>query len=195
MHKFSGTMGFQRLIKTIKRTGGTPGPDSVSSSDIIDGTISTSDISDGAITPAKLSSELQTNLTTTAYYINNLLFPGWYGTFTITNNNASNPETITFTVEERSYNQLTQSTDTRSLLGSTTLAHNQDEVITLAIHERLTNDESIIRISYTLSGGSIDTLTTTGLNNEDNSVSHYDFTVQSAFRHNGNISLSVTIVV
>ena len=195
MHKFSGTMGFQRLIKTIKRTGGTPEPDSVSSSAIIDGTISTSDISDGAITPAKLSSELYTGLLTTAYYVNNLMYPGWYGTFTITNNNASNPETITFTVEERSYYPLTDTTDVRSLLGSTTLAHNQNEVITLAIHERLTNDESKIRISYTLSNGSIDTLTTTGLDDDDNSVNHYDFTVRNEFRHNGNISLSVTIVV
>jgi len=190
MHKFSGTMGFQRLIKNIKRTGGT---DSVSSSAIIDGTISTADISNGAITPAKLSSELQTGITTLVYNVNNLMYPGWYGTFTITNNNASNPETITFTVEERSYNQLTATTDVRSLLASTTLAHNQNEVITLGIHERLTNDESILRISYTLSGGSINTLTETGIDNEDNSLSHYDFTVRSEFRHNGNISLNFTI--
>jgi len=190
MHKFSGTMGFQRLIKNIKRTGGT---DSVSSSAIIDGTITTADISNGAITPAKLSSELQTGITTLVYNVNNLMYPGWYGTFTITNNNASNPETITFTVEERSYNQLTATTDVRSLLASTTLAHNQNEVITLGIHERLTNDESILRISYTLSGGSINTLTETGIDNEDNSLSHYDFTVRSEFRHNGNISLNFTI--
>jgi len=171
----------------------TAAPTSVNSSAIIDGTISTADISNEAITPAKLSSEIQTFLTTTAYYVNNLLYPGWYGTFTITNNNASNPETITFTVEERSYNSLTETTDTRSLLASTTLAHNQNEVITLGIHERLTNDESILRVSYTLSGGSINTLTETGIDNEDNSVSHYDFTVRSEFRHNGSISLNFTI--
>jgi hypothetical protein len=58
MHKYSGTMGFQRLIQSIKRDidgGGPPGPDSVGTSQIINGTITTADISDNAITNAKIA--------------------------------------------------------------------------------------------------------------------------------------------
>jgi hypothetical protein len=56
----SNQLLLKRLIKEIKRdTGGTPGPDSVGTSQIINGTITTADISDGAITQAKFSPELQ----------------------------------------------------------------------------------------------------------------------------------------
>jgi hypothetical protein len=50
-------MGIQRLIKEIKRdtAGGPPGPDSVGTSQIINGTITTTDICDNAITNAKIA--------------------------------------------------------------------------------------------------------------------------------------------
>ena len=54
MHKYSGTMGFQRLIKAVKNTG-TPGPDSVGTSQIINGTITTADIALGTIDISNLS--------------------------------------------------------------------------------------------------------------------------------------------
>jgi hypothetical protein len=56
--RFSGSMGYQRLIKEIKRDtggGGPPGPDSVGTSQIINGTITTADICDNAITNAKIA--------------------------------------------------------------------------------------------------------------------------------------------
>jgi hypothetical protein len=58
--KYGGSMGYQRLIKEIKRDtgggeGGPPGPDSVGTSQIINGTITTADICDNAITNAKIA--------------------------------------------------------------------------------------------------------------------------------------------
>lgn len=178
---------------------------SITTNDIALGTIDISNLStaciatlkvipDGIITEAKLAPELQTALLTFSYNLNNLMFVGWYGTFTIKNNQNSDAS-ITFTVEAHTYNLVTNTTDVRALLGSTTLAHNQEEVITLAIHERLTNDESIIKILYTLGGGNVDSTNETGVTIEDDTGSVYDLKVQSAFRHNGNIEFEVTIVV
>lgn len=57
--RYNGSMGYQRLIKEIKRDvgggGGPPGPDSVGTSQIINGTITTADICDNAITNAKIA--------------------------------------------------------------------------------------------------------------------------------------------
>jgi len=54
--KYNGSMGFQRLIKEIKRdVGGPPGPDSVGTSQIINGTITTADIALGTIDISNLS--------------------------------------------------------------------------------------------------------------------------------------------
>ena len=56
-------MGYQRLIKEIKRDtgGGPPGPDSVGTSQIINGTITTADICDNAITYEKIAANAVTN--------------------------------------------------------------------------------------------------------------------------------------
>jgi len=55
-------MGYQRLIKEIKRdVGGPPGPDSVGTSQIINGTITTADICDNAITYEKIAANAVTN--------------------------------------------------------------------------------------------------------------------------------------
>jgi hypothetical protein len=62
--RFSGSMGIQRLIKEIKRDtggGGPPGPDSVGTSQIINGTITTADICDNAITYEKIAANAVTN--------------------------------------------------------------------------------------------------------------------------------------
>jgi hypothetical protein len=57
--RYAGTMGIQRLIKEIKRDtgggGGPPGPDSVGTSQIINGTITTADIALGTIDISNLS--------------------------------------------------------------------------------------------------------------------------------------------
>jgi hypothetical protein len=57
--RFNGSMGYQRLIKEIKRDvgggGGPPGPDSVGTSQIINGTITTADIALGTIDISNLS--------------------------------------------------------------------------------------------------------------------------------------------
>jgi hypothetical protein len=64
--KYGGSMGYQRLIKEIKRDtgggeGGPPGPDSVGTSQIINGTITTADICDNAITYEKIAANAVTN--------------------------------------------------------------------------------------------------------------------------------------
>ena len=54
--RYNGSMGYQRLIKEIKRdVGGPPGPDSVGTSQIINGTITTADIALGTIDISNLS--------------------------------------------------------------------------------------------------------------------------------------------
>jgi hypothetical protein len=58
--KYNGSMGYQRLIKQIKRDtggggGGPPGPDSVGTSQLINGTITTADIALGTIDISNLS--------------------------------------------------------------------------------------------------------------------------------------------
>lgn len=169
--------------------------ESIDSSHIANGSIVTADIADGAITIEKFHPDIQFDFRNISYDVYNLKHPGWYGTFTIKNNNASNPQTITFTVAARTYNIVTETTDVISLLAETTLAHNEEEVITLPIYERLTNKDTALRISYTVSEGNIESTIETGVEIEDDNEGVYDLLVQPAYIHNGNIEFEVTIVV
>jgi len=61
--KYNGSMGFQRLIKEIKRdVGGPPGPDSVSSANIINRTIISADIALATIDISNLSASCISSL-------------------------------------------------------------------------------------------------------------------------------------
>ena len=61
MHKYNGSMGFQRLMKTMKNSGGGGGgggaltADSVDSLHILNGAVDTDEINDGAITISKFA--------------------------------------------------------------------------------------------------------------------------------------------
>jgi hypothetical protein len=64
--KYNGSMGYQRLIKEIKRdVGGAPGSDSVTSLTIVNGSITSEDISGGTIDISNLSASAITTLQTT----------------------------------------------------------------------------------------------------------------------------------
>jgi hypothetical protein len=157
MHKYGGTMGFQRLIKAVKNTG-TPGPDSVGTSQIINGTITTADISNGAITQEKFSPELQLALATFSQQLYNLENPGFYGIVRFKNdNNSDNEATLTITVESRYFNQATNSIETQTLLPvPETITKNHHYDITIPIGNRLTNTDTILRMYYTINKNDIE---------------------------------------
>jgi hypothetical protein len=150
--RFSGSMGYQRLIKEIKRDGGgPPGPDSVGTSQIINGTITTADISDGAITPEKFSPELQLALVTFTQQLANLENPGFYGNLKIMNDNSSDHgATLTITVQSEYYDAPTNNTDIIQRLASTTINKGSHVDIPITIDDRLTNRDTIIRMYYTI---------------------------------------------
>lgn len=160
--KFSGSMGYQRLIKEIKRDtggggGGPPGPDSVDTTHIINGTITTADISDGAITEAKFSPELQLALATFTQQLYNLEYPGFYGNLKIKNDNSSDlGATLTITVQSEYYDAPTNNTDIIQLLASTTINKGSHVDIPITIDNRLTNKDTIIRMYYTINKADIE---------------------------------------
>ncbi len=153
-------MGYQRLIKEIKRDtggGGPPGPDSVGTSQIINGTITTADISDGAITEAKFSPELQLALVTFSQRLYNLEYPGFYGNLKIMNDNSSDHgATLTITVQSEYYDAPTNNTDIIQLLASTTINKGSHVDIPITIDNRLTNKDTIIRMYYTINKADIE---------------------------------------
>jgi hypothetical protein len=150
MHKYGGTMGFQRLIKAVKNTG-TPGPDSVGTSQIINGTITTADISNGAITQEKFSPELQLALATFSQQLYNLENPGFWGTFKFKNDNSSDDGAeLSITVEKVYYNPITDTYDKQLLLPLETINKGNNYEISIPISERLTNKDTKIRMYYTI---------------------------------------------
>jgi hypothetical protein len=158
--RYNGSMGYQRLIKEIKRDtggGGPPGPDSVGTSQIINGTITTADISDGAITEAKFSPELQLALVTFSQRLYNLEYPGFYGNLKIMNDNSSDHgATLTITVQSEYYDAPTNNTDIIQLLASTTINKGSHVDIPITIDNRLTNKDTIIRMYYTINKADIE---------------------------------------
>jgi hypothetical protein len=156
--RYNGSMGYQRLIKEIKRdVGGPPGPDSVGTSQIINGTITTADISDGAITQAKFSPELQLALITFSQQLNNLENPGFWGNLRIKNDNSSDSgATMTITVQSEYYDAPTNDTDITERLASTTITKGHHVDIPITIDDRLTNKETILRMYYTINKADIE---------------------------------------
>ena len=121
--------------------GGALAANSVSSSNIVDGTVETVDIADGAITEEKFSAGLQTTLGNFADALYDLQNPGYYGRLRIKNNNGSE-ESITF--ETFYYTK----TGEESLHGSITLNANQHHDINIPIGDRLPNKDTIISLRF-----------------------------------------------
>jgi hypothetical protein len=192
--KYTGSMGFQRLIKAVKNTG-TPGPDSVGTSQIINNSIGTADIADGAITEAKFSAAVQLSLATFSQQLSNLESPGWYGNFKIKNSNTSNPYTFTFSVFFDTFNTVTNTTDTIAQGDPVTLTHNTHYDLAISIGGRLTNKDTIIRLQYTGSSGSVilGSPSVVGLGIDDVTSSTVLLTVSKPYIHNGNIEITVIL--
>ena len=132
--------------------GGALAANSVSSSNIVDGTIATVDLADGAITEAKFHPELQTTLGNFSQSLYNLQNPGFYGTFKFKNDNISDGgATLTITAEKRYFNPVTNTTDTQLILTPPeTINKGSHYTISIPISERLTNKDTIIRMYYTI---------------------------------------------
>jgi hypothetical protein len=193
--KYSGSMGTQRLIKLIKSSGGPPGPDTIGTSQIINNSIGTADIADGAITEAKFSAALQLALATFTQQISNLESPGWYGNFKIKNSNTSNPYTFTFSVFYDTFNDVTDTTDTIAQGDPVTLTHNTHYDLVIPIGSRLTNKDTIIRLQYTGSSGSVilGTPSVVGLGIDDVTSTTVLLVVSKPYIHNGNIEITVIL--
>jgi hypothetical protein len=148
-------MGFQRLIKAVKNTG-TPGADSVGTSQIINNSIGTADIADGAITEAKFSAALQLALVTFTQQLANLENPGFWGNLKIKNDISSDSgATMTITVQSEYYDAPTNNTDIIQRLASTTITRNHHVDIPITIDNRLTNKDTILRMYYTINKNDI----------------------------------------
>jgi hypothetical protein len=122
--------------------GGALAANSVSSSNIVDGTVATADIADGAITEAKFSAGLQTTLGAFSDALYDLQNPGYYGRLRIKNNNLS---VSSITILETFYYSRT---GTVTLHGSITLNNNQHHDILIPIGDRLTNKDTIISLRF-----------------------------------------------
>jgi hypothetical protein len=204
--KYNGSMGYQRLIKEIKRDtggggGGPPGPDSVGTSQIINGTITTADISDGAITQAKFSPELQLALATFSQSLYNLEYPGFWGNFKFMNDNSSdNGATLTITVEKRYYNSANDTYETQTLLAPPeTINKGSHYTISIPIGERLKNDVTIIRMYYTINKADIEVISNDIFEENDQgndaTGNYYDFIFDGTYTENngGNAEIVFTI--
>jgi hypothetical protein len=167
--KYTGSMGYQRLIKELKiDSGGPPGADSVGTSQIVNNSIGTDDIADGAITEAKFSGALQLSLAVFTQRLNNLENPGFYGSLRIKNSNTSNVgATMTIEVQSEYYDAANSTTEATTRLTTTTITKGNHQDITIPISTRLINKDSIFRMYYTVNFGSLATLSTVNLSVED----------------------------
>jgi hypothetical protein len=200
--RFSGSMGYQRLIKEIKRDtggGGPPGPDSVGTSQIINGTITTADISDGAITVEKFSPELQLALAEFSQQLYNLEYPGFWGTFKFTNTNSSDQGAeLSITVEKRYYTPVTDTYEIQSLIPvPETITKGSHYTITIPIGERLINNITIIRMYYTINKNDIAVVSNTifEVNDRDEDNDYIDFIFDGNYDDNngGDAEIGFTI--
>lgn len=136
--------------------GGALAANSVSSSNIVDGTVATVDIADGAITQDKFHPELQTALVTFSQQLANLENPGFWGNLRIINDNSSDSgATMTITVQSEYYDAPTNNTDIIQRLASTTITRNHHVDIPITIDNRLTNKDTILRMYYTINKNDI----------------------------------------
>jgi hypothetical protein len=199
MHKYSGTMGFQRLIKAVKNTG-TPGADSVGTSQITNGSITTADIADEAITQAKFAPAVQLALAQFSQQLYNLQYPGFWGTIKFQNDNSSDGGAeMTITVEKRYYNQAEDTTETQQLLSSTTITKGNHYTISIPIGSRLINDVTKIRMYYTINKAQIEVNTSEIFQEDDKSSDengdYFDFIFDGGYDENngGDAEISFNI--
>lgn len=196
-HKYNGTMGFQRLIKTIKSGGGggggAPGADSVSSSTIIDGTIANADIANGAIDETKLDPNFYALILEIERRVINLEKPGWYGSFMIKNNNASDPYWFYFEIWLDTFNTVSNTTDSVQFSLGQTLFHNQQYELVVPIGSRLTNEDTFIRIVYIPSAGDITSTSVVGIGIDAIANGEIIIVVDKQYLHNGYLELDLII--
>jgi hypothetical protein len=136
--------------------GGALAANSVSSSNIVDGTIATVDLADGIITEEKFHPTLQLALTTFSQQLANLEYPGFWGNLRIINDNSSDQgATMTITVQSEYYDAPTDNTDIIERLASTTINKGSHIDIPITIDNRLTNKDTILRMYYTINKNDI----------------------------------------
>ena len=198
-HKYGGSTGFQRLIKAVKNTG-TPGADSVGTSQIINNSIGTADIADGAITEAKFSAALQLALVTFTQQLANLENPGFWGNLRIKNDNSSDHgATLTITVQSEYYDAPSNDTVIIARLASTTITKGHHVDIPISIDARLTNKETILRMYYTINKADIEVVSNDIVQEDDqgsNQTGNYFvliFNGNYAEMNGGNAEISFTV--
>jgi hypothetical protein len=152
MSYFSNQLLLQRLLrKPSGGGGGAPGPDSVGTSQIINGTITTADISNEAITQAKLHPDIQLQLAEFQQRIFNLEFPGFYGNLKIINDNSSDTgATMTITVQSEYFDEPTGNTVISQILASTVITKGSHVDIPITIDNRLINEITPLRMYYVI---------------------------------------------
>ena len=166
----SNQLLLKRLEKKINSLGGggPPGPDSVGTSQIINGTVGEADIADGAITQAKFSPALQLALVTFSQQLANLENPGFWGNLKIKNDISSDTgATLTITVQSEYYDAPTNNTNIIQLLASTTINRNHHVDIPITIDDRLTNRDTIIRMYYTINKNDIEAVSNNIVQEDD----------------------------
>jgi|LakMenE01Jun11ns_1017448.scaffolds.fasta_scaffold9836791_1 hypothetical protein len=200
--RYNGSMGYQRLIKEIKRdVGGPPGPDSVGTSQIINGTITTADISNEAITQAKLHPDVQIFLANVGQDLYNLKNPGFYGTFKFTNDNSSDSgATLTITVDSVYHNSVSNTYETQPLLRpAETINKGNHYTITIPISERLTNKDTKIRMYYTINKANIEVLSGTIFAEDDKSQDvngdYFDFVFDGNYDDNNGGNAEISFII
>jgi hypothetical protein len=141
---------------TTTSSGGALTENSVSSSNIINGTITGSDIADGTITQAKLHPDIQLLLAEFQQRIFNLEFPGFYGNLRIKNDNSSDTgATMTITVQSEYFDEPTGNTVISEILASTVITRNHHVDIPITIDDRLINETTPLRMYYVINKDTI----------------------------------------
>jgi hypothetical protein len=174
---------------------------SISSSNIINGTITTTDIADGAITIEKFSSALQLSLAEFDAKLYNLENPGFWGTFKFQNDNISDGGAeMTITVEKRYYNPVNETYETQLLIPvPETITKGNNYEISIPIGSRLINKDTIIRMYYTINKAFIEVNTSEIFQEDDKSSDengeYFDFKFDGNYDDNngGDAEISFNI--
>ena len=181
--------------------GGALAANSVSSSNIVDGTVATVDLADGAITEAKFHPELQATLGNFSQSLYNLQNPGFYGNIKIMNHSSSDAgATLTITVDSRYYNPVTDTTDIQMILPAPeTITKNHHYDIVIPIGSRLTNSDTILRMYYTINKADIEVVSNDIIEESDQgndaNGNYYDLSFYGGYdeMNGGNAEISFTV--